>query len=563
MAQVDLAKRRRIMQRSMKLGHCICDPRRPCPCDVFKQDGICPCAGEKPTPVAAADVKLLQLVHNAGCASKIAPSDLEAVLGRLPAVEDPAVISGMPSGDDAGIYRITDQTCLVQTVDVMTPCVDDAYTFGRICAANCLSDVYAMGGVPRTALSILAFPSETLDGDIIYQMTRGAMDVFADANVALIGGHSIKDEEIKLGFSITGTVSAARAVRHETAKPGDVLVLTKPLGVGVLGFCRQIGRPGGDARCQAESMATLNRAAAEAMNEVGASACTDVTGFGLFGHLISLCRHSGVTAQISADRLPAFDGALEALADGVVPGAIERNTEYVGDDLSIAEGVPEANVLLGYDAQTSGGLMICVPAERHEKLVAALKARHTLAATIGRIVEKSDGKIVVTLAGQDASAAPVTEIVDELPHAAAKAADEPCCASADGKNGAGEVCCATPAGSAAPARAKSATDGNSTVASTIEAWTAMLRSSADDGAIDAKTKELITYALVILHRCGPCLRIHHEKALKMGITPEQLAEALWLAVFIGGAPVKMFYDEALAAAPAPQAQKPKGGACCG
>jgi selenide,water dikinase len=451
--------------------------------------------------------------------------------------------------------------------------VDDAYTFGRICAANCLSDVYAMGGVPRTALSVLAFPSDSLDTEIIYQMTRGAMDVFAQADVALLGGHSIKDEEIKLGFAITGTVAAASAVRHETARCGDVIVLTKPLGTGVLGFCRQIGRPGGDEKAQAESMATLNRAAAEAMNEVGASACTDVTGFGLFGHLISLCRHSGVTAQIHADRLPAFDGAIDALAGGVVPGAIERNTEYVGDDLSAADGVPEAAVLLGFDAQTSGGLMICIPAERHEKLLAALKARGTMAATIGKITEKSDGKIIVTLAGQvlgtpygDASAAPVKTVVDELPRPAEKPATRGMGVSPMSPTGVSPVeptaaaaCCGEQA-----AKPATAGDDKSTAGRTIDAWTAMLRSSADDGAIDAKTKELITYALVILSRCGPCLRAHHDKAIKMGLTPEQLAEALWLAVLIGGAPVKMFYDETLATAhePAPQGQKHKGG-CCG
>ncbi len=531
------------MQRSIKLGHCICDPRRPCPCDVFKDDGYCPCAGERPKPVAAADVKLLQHVHNAGCASKIAPGDLEAVLGRLPAVDDPAVISGMPTGDDAGIYMLDDQTCLVQTLDVMTPCVDDAYTFGRICAANCLSDVYAMGGTPRTALSILAFPSETLDADIIYQMTRGAMDVFADANVALIGGHSIKDEEIKLGFSITGTVPAEKAVGHETARPGDVLVLTKKLGIGVLGFCSQIDRPSGDANARAESMATLNRAAAEAMNEVGVSACTDVTGFGLFGHLISLCRHSRVTAQIYADRLPAFDEALAALADGIIPGAIERNTEYVGDDLSAADGVPEASLLLGYDAQTSGGLLICVPAEKHEELLAALEARNTPAATIGKIVGESDGKIVVTQAGQDASTAPVKEIVDKLPHDA-KDTDESSRLPDDPDAGDG--------------------DGDTSAGETLKTWQAFMRTSVAGGAIDAKTKELINYALVILSRCEPCLEYHHAAALRMGITQEQLDEAVWLAVSMGGAPIKLFYDEAIAAMPeaAKRTRKSKGERCC-
>jgi AhpD family alkylhydroperoxidase len=332
-------------------------------------------------------------------------------------------------------------------------------------------------------------------------------------------------------------------------------------------------------------MATLNRAAAEAMNEVGASACTDVTGFGLFGHLISLCRHSGVTAQIYADRLPAFDGAIEALAGGVIPGAIERNTEYVGDDLSVADGVPEAGVLLGYDAQTSGGLMICVPAERHEKLLAALKARGTMAATIGRIVGKSDGKIVITLAAQvlgtpygDASAAPVKAADDEPP----RPADKPPARGMGVPGPSGSPMSPTGVSPVEPAAttaccgeqaAKPATpaDDKSTAGRTIEAWTAMLRSSAADGAIDAKTKELITYALVILSRCGPCLRAHHDKAIKMGLAPEQLAEALWLAVFIGGAPVKMFYDETLASmaspagSPSPQpSQSPKHkGGCCG
>jgi len=267
MHMVDIAKRRRVMQRSQRLGHCICDPRRGCPCGVFTDQGICPCAGERPEPLR--EVKLTALAHNAGCASKIPPGELEAVLSRLPVSDDPAVISGIPAGDDAGIYRLADGTCLVQTVDVMTPCVDDAETFGRICAANCLSDIYAMGGTPRTALSILAFPTETLDGQLMYQMLKGATAVFAEAGVALIGGHSIKDEEIKLGFAITGTVEPEQLVERGTAQIGDLLVLTKPLGTGVLNFARQIGRPVEMAEAE-RSMATLNRAAAEAMSDRGA-----------------------------------------------------------------------------------------------------------------------------------------------------------------------------------------------------------------------------------------------------------------------------------------------------
>ena len=296
--KIDLEKRRRMMERSRRLGHCICDVRRPCPCDVFRNDGICPCAGERPDPVDAAQVKLMQWVHNAGCASKIAPADLDAVLARLPAVEDPAVISGLAAADDAAIYRISENLCLVQTVDVFTPCVDDARLFGKICAANCLSDIYAMGGTPRTALSVLAFPSEKLPGEIVFQMLAGAMEKFQEAGVALVGGHSVKDDEIKLGFAITGLIDPAVAAALEKPQAGDVLVLTKPLGTGVLTFAKQIGREFPEGLAAAEiSMATLNGTAAEAMKEAGASACTDVTGFGLFAHLHRMLRMRGRTIK--------------------------------------------------------------------------------------------------------------------------------------------------------------------------------------------------------------------------------------------------------------------------
>ena len=178
--KIDFTKRKRVMERSRLLGHCICDVRRPCPCDVFRDDGICSCAGERPDPVDLSQVRLTQMVRNAGYASKIAPGDLDAVLSRLPDVNDPAVISGLAAGDDAAIYRISDGLHLVQTVDVFTPCVDNPRLFGRICAANCLSDIYAMGGEPRTALSILAFPSEKIAGEVMFQMLAGAMETFAE-----------------------------------------------------------------------------------------------------------------------------------------------------------------------------------------------------------------------------------------------------------------------------------------------------------------------------------------------------------------------------------------------
>lgn len=523
------------MQRSQKLGHCVCDPRKPCPCDTFTDKGICPCAGERPDAADISQVRLTQMVHNAGCASKIAPADLEAVLGRLPAVKDPAVISGIAAGDDAGIYKITDDLYLVQTVDVMTPCCDDPYTFGRICAANCLSDIYAMGGVPRTALSVLAFPSETLDGRIMYEMLRGAMEVLAAADVALIGGHSVKDEEIKLGFAITGTVSRDKLTEHGTVLPGDVLVLTKRLGVGVLNFAQQVGRAIGDMAAVQESMAELNRGAAEAGGKVGVSGCTDVTGFGLFGHLVSMVRHSGVTAEIWADALPAFDGAVEALRDGVVPGAIERNMEYVGEDIEIDAGVDEARVQLGFDSQTSGGLLMAVPAGRLAGLRDELAGRGISGVVVGRITEKSDGRIVVS----------------NQPKGAGTTGNECGCGCGDDRSKKEDVNRQARAGSSTGGRADAggccSGEGGAAKksASAAEAFAAMSEAASAGGRVDARTKELINFSLVVMSRCGPCLSHHVKKALQMGISQEELDEAAWCAVAMGGAPVRMFYVDAM------------------
>ena len=537
------------MQRSIKLGHCVCDPKRPCPCDVFKEQGICLCAGERPEPGDIADVKLTEMVHNAGCASKISPGDLESVLARLPQVDNPSVISGIPAGDDAGVYDLGDGVTLVQTVDVFTPCVDDPELFGRICAANCLSDIYAMGAAPHTALSVLCFPAETQNPEIMYRMLKGAMDVLAGAGVALLGGHSIKDEEIKLGFAITGTADRAAIERGE-AKLGDRLVLTKKLGVGVLNFARQVGRIDQSAMGPAEaSMATLNKEAADAMVAAGASACTDVTGFGLFGHLIGMARHSGLTACIRAEMLPALDGALELLADGVVPGAVERNREYVADDISIADNVEDAAADLGFDAQTSGGLLIAISPERYEKLIAELDNRSVSHATIGEFAAESTGRIMLASSFQKAEdLAPEQEAPCCGP-----AASEPCCPDPTAP-----TCCPDPApvseapccGDSAPSEccpdqsaAVSLGDGKGSSAHAAQAFGTLMRVTASAGAIDELSKELINFALAVASRCEPCVRAHHQKATNMGITKDQLDEAAWCAVAMGGAPVKMFYQE--------------------
>ena len=476
-------------------------------------------------------VKLTQFVRNAGCASKIAPADLDAALARLPTVEDPAVISGLAAADDAAIYRIADDLCLVQTVDVFTPCVDDPRLFGRICAANCLSDIYAMGGEPRTALSVLAFPPKVLPGEIIYQMLAGAMETFKEAGVALVGGHSIKDDEIKLGFAITGLIAPAVAAALEKPKAGDALVLTKPLGTGVLAFCRQIGRdyPAGIAASEV-SMATLNRAAAEAMKEAGASACTDVTGFGLFSHLLRMLRSSALGAEIFADALPAFDGAMDALGQGVIPGAIERNREYGGGALQIAPGVDEASVHLGFDAQTSGGLLIAVRPDRLSILLQSLARRGAGHFVIGQIADRPAGTIFLSLSVNDTKripkANPAMPEIDPMKTQSKKSPAQPeiCCADAIQTQG------ETASGSAAESQ---------------KAFAALLQSVQAAGALDVKTKELILFALVVASRCEPCFEAHIRKVRALGITQAELDEAAWCAIALGGAPVKMFYQRCL------------------
>jgi selenide,water dikinase len=529
--KIDLAKRRRVMERSQALGHCICDPRQPCPCAVFRDDGICPCAGERPEPVDLSRVKLTELVHNAGCASKIAPADLEAVLTRLPEVKDPAVISGLAASDDAAIYRISDGLHLVQTVDVFTPCVDDPTLFGKICAANCLSDVYAMGGTPLTALSILGFPSETLDGEIMYRMLAGAMEVFAEAGVALIGGHSIKDSEIKLGFSITGTIDPAIAAALDKPQIGDLLVLTKPLGTGVLTFCHQVGHTHAEGMAAAvDSMAALNRAAAEAMKAAGATACTDITGFGLFGHLSRMLRPARLSAQIFADHLPALPGAREAFQQDIIPGAVERNREYVGGDLTVEPGVNEASVHLGFDAQTSGGLLIAIAENNLPRLMSELADRKVQGHVIGKILPAGEARIVITKGHFQPNAA--------VSHSSQMNPSKTNSIPLTSTNATPKAACCCPGDSESLPVHSNADD-------TAKAFSSMIRSAQAPGMLDEKTKELILFSLMVLSRCHPCFDAHYRKAREMGLTQAELDEAAWCAIAMGGAPVRMFYQECL------------------
>jgi len=393
---IDYAKRKRIMGRSIKLGHCICNPKDPCPCDLFKQKNVCLCAGEREED-APEDVALTALVENAGCASKIGQEDLKRALAGLPRVFDPRVLVSSDTCDDAGVYKLTPTMALVQSVDVFTPVVDDAYAFGEIAAANSVSDIYAMGGKPLTALSIVAFPIEKLSPRIMNRMLQGGIDKLREAGVAVLGGHSIKDREIKFGFAVTGVVHPGKMTVNSKAKPGDVLILTKPIGTGTLSFARQIGRAPADGLAEAErSMRELNRAAAEAMTAAGVTTATDITGFGLAGHLGEIAAQSGVEVEVYGEAIPVFTGVMDLIRQGVISGAVERNREYASAFVKRARDAGEDLETLLYDPQTSGGLLIAVRKKKAAALLATLhKKGVAAAAVIGRVARKGPAKIVL------------------------------------------------------------------------------------------------------------------------------------------------------------------------
>jgi selenide,water dikinase len=318
------------------------------------------------------------------------------VLRQLPAPTDPNLLVGTDTADDAGVYRLSDELALVQTVDFFTPVVDDPYWFGAIAAANALSDIYAMGGRPLTALNIAGFPVGSLSLDVLAEILRGGADKVREAGVTLVGGHTIDDPEPKYGLAVTGLIHPAHIVTNAGARAGDHLVLTKPLGSGIATTAIKQDRASNALRDSVTAlMATLNRAAAEAMLEVGAHAATDITGFGLLGHLAELALGSGLAATISAGAVPVLPGILELAEDGIIPGGTLRNLESLADRIGWDEAVPEAMRLVLGDAQTSGGLLIAVEPQAEAALLAALHRRGIASAAIGAVTEGNMGSIVV------------------------------------------------------------------------------------------------------------------------------------------------------------------------
>jgi len=303
---------------------------------------------------------------------------------------------GTETGDDAAVYKLNDETALITTVDFFPPITDDPYDFGAIAASNSLSDVYAMGGKPLLALNIVGFPV-TLDKDILGQVMKGGYDKCAEAGCLLVGGHTVDDPEPKYGLSVVGTVTPGQQLTNAGAKPGDVLVLTKPLGTGIITTaCKQGKAPAEVMQGAVNTMATLNKAASEAMIKIGVHGATDITGFGLTGHLRSMVRGSKVTAVIHMGDVPVLPGAWDLLDDGVAPGGTHRNLESVSDTVQWHPDLEDREKLLLSDAQTSGGLLISVAGDKKDALVAELKAMGTLsAAVVGEITDGPAGQIQV------------------------------------------------------------------------------------------------------------------------------------------------------------------------
>ena len=304
---------------------------------------------------------------------------------------------GAETGDDAAVYRLNDETALIVTVDFFPPITDDPYEYGAIAAANSLSDVYAMGGKPLIALNIVGFPA-SLDKEILGRTLQGGYAKAAEAECLIVGGHTVDDPEPKYGLSVIGVVEPGKQVSNAGAKPGDVLILSKPIGTGIITTAGKQAVVDPDVMAAAvETMAALNRPAAQAMQRVGVNAGTDITGFGLLGHLKSMVKGSGVAAEVSLDAVPVLPGVRDLLDRGVAPGGTHRNVSSVADVVQWDEGLTDLDQLLLCDAQTSGGLLMSVPAHRADALVDALREEGApCAAVVGRITDGPAGTIKAT-----------------------------------------------------------------------------------------------------------------------------------------------------------------------
>jgi cysteine desulfurase len=342
-------------------------------------------------------VKLTQYTHGLGCACKIQPKQLESILASLPYREDSRVLVGTETSDDATVFKVTDEFAIVQSLDFFTPIVDDPYDFGAIAAANALSDIYAMGATPLFAMNIVGFPEKTLPMSVLEQILKGAHEKAAEAGISVQGGHTIEDPEPKYGMVVCGGVHPEKVIRNFGAQPGDKLILTKPLGTGILSTAMKRGMA--DEKLQQEviaQMSGLNKSAAEVMMKFSVSACTDITGFGLTGHLLEMSRASKVDAEIMWDRVPFLREVISLATSGVIPGGTYNNLDYVKQHIDFGK-LTRTQQLLLCDAQTSGGLLIALPEAEADACLKELNEQggHE-AVMIGSFTQKGAGKITIT-----------------------------------------------------------------------------------------------------------------------------------------------------------------------
>lgn len=548
MTSEQLEKRKNIMRRSMALGHCVCDPAKPCPCPLFRERDVCECAGERLPAPAGGAVRLTETVRGAGCASKIGRKELREALAGLPELSDPRVLVGSAAGDDAGVIMLGNSGATILTVDVFAPSVDDPYAFGQVAAANSVSDIYAMGGKPEAALSIVGFPIHTLPPAALREILRGGADKLAEAGVPVVGGHSINDGEVKCGYAVIGSAPAGGFVENRGARPGDAIVLTKPLGTGLIAFAKQIGRADdADATEIAASMTALNRRAGESLKEYGAHAATDVTGFSLLGHMGEIVLNSNVAAELDFDAVPLFARVKELARREVLPGAVERNREAVNPALLDLSALAPAQTDALFGPETSGGLAVFLPEEKAQRYVAMLRengAPH--AAVIGRVTGERQGGL---LSGRTLRAAEWGRLKPEpagTRPAPISAAPAPCCCGGETTKREPEPqsCCGGDSREIGatfktdPAKDRPAAQpGNA-----AQAFAQYAAAVNAPGALDAKTKKLLSLALSVATRCEPCVKLNAQAARQAGASEAEIAEAAALGAFFGGAPAAMFYN---------------------
>ena len=342
-------------------------------------------------------VRLTETVHCAGCASKIGPGALKDALNDIPVFTDPRVIRGMESLDNAGVFKISDEVAIIQTVDFFPPLVDDPFTFGQIAVANALSDVYTMGGIPITAMNLVCFPVETMDPSVLRDVLRGGADKLMEAGAVLVGGHSIDDPVLKFGVAATGTVHPKRLLTNSGAKPGDKVILTKAIGSGIVITAMKAGKVD-DATLSTviRSMVTLNKTASGLMADFGVHSATDITGFGFLGHTIQLANNSGVSMTIDSASVPVFPRVIEFTTQGLCPGGLYRNRDFYASSVKAAANISADLLDVYHDPQTSGGLLMCVAAEQSAQLLAKLHDSGVVAAAIiGEVADGPKGTISI------------------------------------------------------------------------------------------------------------------------------------------------------------------------